>query len=129
MSSNTSSLGALVWCGLGQKGEQEEGLRWPRWCWHLRSGECELKKEGRRGPAGELLGRLRMLLTCGPHMSVRKRRGEGARLACWAAARPICRFGCSLAWLGCFLFFLTNLFLISVFPKQQQNHPKTFQKI
>ena len=26
------------------------------------------------------------------------------------------------------LFFLTNLFLISVFPKQKQNHPKTYQK-
>ena len=27
MSSNTSSLGALVWCGLGQKGEEEEGFK------------------------------------------------------------------------------------------------------
>ena len=115
--------GSGIW---GKRERREWAIRCAWWCGRYHSWWCGLKREGRRGPAGELLGRLRTLLTFGPHTSVTKRRGGGVGLA---AGPRLGRFtGSATVWPGWAFFFLTNLFLISVFPKQKQNHPKTFQK-
>ena len=81
-------------------GERVEGeKREERECYKMRTVVLPFALAGVRieegkidGATGELLWLLKMLLTCGPHTSVRKRRGEGAGLACWAGpgwlARP-----------------------------------------